>query len=307
MDVPYTLDEATSSNDIMFLERASPATVATNIAAGDFRSVFGGRWYNDWMWAGAYVTGPLSGAIHSGSSLTPNGLTEQIGGFGRLTFQLVNEKDRSFHIGGNVESLFKPSLNRITNTQTLTLSDRPELRIDPTTILTTGAIANVSSAQVYSAEAAASYGPLYAQGEYFFYDVDRTFLAVLPSLHFQGGYAQASWAITGESRPYNTGSGAYTSIVPANPFSISGGGWGAWEIAARYSYVNLNDRLGFADGIAGGKQTIYTAGLNWYPNRNVRFMVNYLHTIIDKQISAVNPGDAGATIDAVAMRTQVAF
>jgi len=219
----------------------------------------------------------------------------------------VNEKDRSFHIGGNVESLFKPSLNRITNTQTLTLSDRPELRIDPTTILTTGAIANVSSAQVYSAEAAVSYGPLYAQGEYFFYDVDRTFLAVLPSLHFQGGYAQASWAITGESRPYNTGSGAYTSIVPANPFSISGGGWGAWEIAARYSYVNLNDRLGFADGIAGGKQTIYTAGLNWYPNRNVRFMVNYLHTIIDKQISAVNPGDAGATIDAVAMRTQVAF
>src|SRR4051812_15934661 len=307
MDAPYTLDEATSSNDIMFLERASPATVATNIAAGDFRSVFGGRWYNDWMWAGAYVTGPLSGAIHSGSSLTPNGLTEQIGGFGRLTFQLVNEKDRSFHIGGNVESLFKPSLNRITNTQTLTLSDRPELRIDPTTILTTGAIANVSSAQVYSAEAAASYGPLYAQGEYFFYDVDRTFLAVLPSLHFQGGYAQASWAITGESRPYNTASGAYTSIVPANPFSISGGGWGAWEIAARYSYVNLNDRLGFADGIAGGKQTIYTAGLNWYPNRNVRFMVNYLHTIIDKQISAVNPGDAGATIDAVAMRTQVAF
>jgi phosphate-selective porin OprO/OprP len=259
------------------------------------------------MWAGAYVTGPLSGSIHSGSSLTPNGLTEQIGGFGRLAFQLVNEKDYSFHIGGNVQSLFKPSLNRITNTQTLTLSDRPELRIDPTTILTTGAIANVSSAQVYSVEAAGSYGPLFFQGEYFFYNVDRLAFTGLPSLSFNGGYAQASWAITGESRPYLTGSAAYTNIVPANPFSLNGGGWGAWEVAARYSFVDLNDRLGFADGVAGGKQTIYTAGLNWYPNRNVRFMINYLHTSIDKQISATNPGDAGATIDAVAMRTQVAF
>jgi phosphate-selective porin OprO and OprP len=307
MDVPYTLDEATSSNDIMFLERASPATVATNIAAGDFRSVFGGRWYNDWMWAGAYVTGPLSGAIHSGSSITPNGLTEQIGAVGRLAFQLVNDKNYSFHIGGNAEFLFKPALNRVTNAQTLTLSERPELRIDPTAILTTGAIANVRGAQVYSVEAAASYGPLYVQGEYYFYNVDRLNWTGLPSLKFNGGYAQASWMITGETRPYNPAAGAYGSIAPANPFSISSGGWGAWEIAARYSVVDLDDRLGFADGIAGGKQTIYTAGLNWYVNRNVRFMINYLHTDIEKQVSAVNTGDAGATIDAVAMRTQVAF
>jgi phosphate-selective porin OprO/OprP len=81
----------------------------------------------------------------------------------------------------------------------------------------------------------------------------------------------------------------------------------AWGVTARYSFVDLNDRLEFADGVAGGQQTIYTAGLNWYPNRNVRFMVNYLHTIIDKQVSAVNTGDAGATIDAVVMRTQIAF
>jgi phosphate-selective porin OprO/OprP len=307
MDVPYTLEEATSSNDIMFLERSSAQTIAASIAAGDFRSVFGARWYNDWLWTGGYVTGPTSGAIHSGSSITPAGMTEQYGAVGRVALQLINDKAYSLHIGGNVEVLAKPPLNRVTNTQTLTLSDRAELRIDPTAVLSTGPIANVSSAQVFGAEAAGSYGPLFFQGEYFLYEVDRTFLTNLPTLHFQGGYASASWAITGESRPYNTGSGAYTSIVPADPFSITGGGRGAWEIAARYSYVNLNDRLGFADGIAGGKQTIYTAGLNWYPNRNVRFMVNYLHTIIDKQISAVNPGDAGATIDAVAMRTQVAF
>lgn len=58
MDVPYTMDEATSSNDIMFMERASPGVIATNIAAGDFRSAAGTRWFNDQLWIGGYVTGP---------------------------------------------------------------------------------------------------------------------------------------------------------------------------------------------------------------------------------------------------------
>jgi len=43
MDVLYTLEESTSSNDIMLMERAAPVNVATNIAAGDFRSAFGVR------------------------------------------------------------------------------------------------------------------------------------------------------------------------------------------------------------------------------------------------------------------------
>jgi phosphate-selective porin OprO/OprP len=53
MDSLYTLDNATSSNDIMFLERASPGVIANNIAADDFRSMFGARAYGDWYWAGA--------------------------------------------------------------------------------------------------------------------------------------------------------------------------------------------------------------------------------------------------------------
>jgi phosphate-selective porin OprO/OprP len=53
MDLPYTLDEASSSNDIPFMERAASGITATNIAAGDFRSTFGTRWYTDRFWAGA--------------------------------------------------------------------------------------------------------------------------------------------------------------------------------------------------------------------------------------------------------------
>src|SRR2546429_690548 len=61
MDLPYTLDEATSSNDVLFMERAAAGIAATNIAAGDFRSTVGARWYTDTFWAGAYVTGPTTG------------------------------------------------------------------------------------------------------------------------------------------------------------------------------------------------------------------------------------------------------
>jgi len=318
MDPPYSLDGATSTNDLMFLERTSPAIIAANFAAGDFRSVFGVRGNDDRFWAGVYVTGPLSGTTHifaptptttgSPGTLGSPGFSEQLGAFGRATYQILQDKDYSLHIGADVELLIKPP-----GTNTFTLSDRPEVRIDPSVLLTTGTIANIADAQVYSAEVAGGYGPLYFQGEYFRYNVDRSL--GLPSLHFDGWYAQASWAITGESRKYNPAAGAYLRIVPDHPFSLTAGGWGAWEIAARYSFVNLNDRFtpgvpeSVTNGVAGGIQSIYTVGLNWYVNRNIRFMINYVHGVIDK-IGGVAPlvgTDIGARVDALAMRTQVAF
>src|SRR5262245_5228511 len=54
MDVLWTLYNAMSSNDTLFMERAASNNIATNIAAGDFRSAVGFRWYNDWLWFGGY-------------------------------------------------------------------------------------------------------------------------------------------------------------------------------------------------------------------------------------------------------------
>lgn len=307
MDVPYTLDEAMSSNDTIFMERSSAQAIAVGIAAGDSRSTFGARWYNDQLWVGAYATGPTSGAIHSGSSANPNGTTEQLGTIARVAGQVVSGRDYSFHLGGDAEFLTNPAHNQITGAQSLTLSDRPELRIDPTTLISTGALTGVSGAQVYSVEGAGTYGPLFVQGEYYWYNIDRGALPGLPNEKFDGGYAQASYVLTGETHTYNSSSGAYNGIVPANPFSLTAGGLGAWEIAGRISRIDLNDQLGAANGVAGGRQTVYTAGLNWYANRNVRFMLNYLHGDIAKQVSSINVGDVGSSFDAMAMRTQIAF
>lgn len=308
MDLPYTLDEATSSNDMVFMERASSGIIAQNIAAGDFRSAVGSRWYTDTLWLGGYVTGPTTGAVHSYSSVTPNGMTEQVGAVARAAGQVVSGNDYSIHVGAEGEWLIRAPRNTVTGAQTLTLSDRPELRLDPTALITTGALAGVSGAQVYSVEAAATWGPLYMQGEYFWFNVDRRNLPVpLSSVKFEGGYAQAAFALTGETRKYNPATASYLGLVPAHPFSLDGSGWGAWEIGGRVSMIDLNDQLGIANGVAGGRQLVYTVALNWYVNRNVRFMFDYLHGDVARQLTATNFTDTGSKFNAFAMRTQVAF
>jgi phosphate-selective porin OprO/OprP len=200
----------------------------------------------------------------------------------------------------------------VTGAQTLTLSDRPELRIDPTNLISTGAIANTSGAQVYNVEAAATYGSLIVQGEYYWFNVDRNATTGLPpvgapNLRFQGGYGQVGYVLTGETHPYNAANASYSGIKPTHPFSSNGGGWGAWEVAGRVSTIDLTNQIGAVTGVAGGRQTVYTAALNWYVTDNVCFMLNYLHGNIVKQASATSSTDVGSKFDAVALRTQVAF
>ena len=65
MDVPWTMEEATSSNDLMFMERSSAQVIATTFGGGDFRSAIDVRSNNDRYWLGAYLTGPNSGDLHT--------------------------------------------------------------------------------------------------------------------------------------------------------------------------------------------------------------------------------------------------
>jgi phosphate-selective porin OprO/OprP len=83
-------------------------------------------------------------------------------------------------------------------------------------------------------------------------------------------------------------------------------------LAARYSVVDLNDGVttgtsqSTTGGQYGGKQQTYSVGLNWYPNTNIRFMLDYIHADIDKLgTNGVTP--ANAHIDVVAARAQFAF
>jgi phosphate-selective porin OprO/OprP len=77
---------------------------------------------------------------------------------------------------------------------------------------------------------------------------------------------------------------------------LTDGGWGAWEIAGRYSTIDLNDQLAMANGVTGGRQTIYTLALNWYVNRNVRFLFDYLHGNIARRAQPISAMQARSSM-----------
>jgi phosphate-selective porin OprO and OprP len=82
-----------------------------------------------------------------------------------------------------------------------------------------------------------------------------------------GGYIDASYFLTGEHRNYDPAEGVFDRVKVAAP--LQDGGLGAWEVAARADYIDLND-----EGVKGGEQISYIGGVNWYPNDYVRFTLD---------------------------------
>lgn len=298
IDVPYTLDESISSNNSLFMERSASQVLAVNIAAGDFRSAFGGQVFDKNYWVGAYVTGPTTGAGVNHSIPQPLGATFRAVGVP------VNTDTTTVLVGFDALYLAETGSAISGTTQIdnqLTMSDRIEVRVDPATssLLNTSRMLNVNSANVLSGEGAIRYGSFLAMGEYFSYNIQRNGLS---DLTFEGGYGQASYVLTGESRKYSTSAGAFGGVAPARPVNFATGDLGAWELAVRYSYANLND---YSGGIRGGELKNTTVGLNWYVNNNTRFMFNWIHGTVDKfNTAGIN---TGADYDVFAMRTQVAW
>ena len=81
----------------------------------------------------------------------------------------------------------------------------------------------------------------------------------------KGHYVAASRLLFGGGYQYNANDGEFTQ-------PRLGRGWGDLEVAARYEYINLTDLGAF---VQGGGSEAWTLGMNFYPNNNVKFMVNY--------------------------------
>jgi phosphate-selective porin OprO/OprP len=118
---------------------------------------------------------------------------------------------------------------------------------------------------------------------------------------FSGGYIQLAYTLTGEHRSYDKRLGRLDSYYfgrqgnYTNAWFVkdeNGGlnwGLGAWEIAARYGYVNLNDGTGL-NRIQGGIMESWTVGLNWYLNNNLKFQFDYIYDHRDDTANGVNAG-----------------
>lgn len=296
------LEDSTSALDTLFLERAAPSDILRGSIGG------AGRDAVSVMVAGRNLFGALS--LSGSKAGAGASFDEQEAVIGRLAYSPWHDDEGSFVISGTAADMFHANDTSAGPgaTRPFTLSVAPELTVDGngTKLVSTGGV-DTNSAKYWGVEAGATWHSLYAAAGYFGYDIDQRVhapAAAKPDLNFSGWYAQASWVLTGEHRIYSTGTAAYASPK-------SQGAWGTWELAGRYSDVDLNDDTGSFGlatpygGVRGGEQKIWTAGINWYPNSVLRFSLDYQW--IDVNRLSGTGADVGQDIQALSLRSQIAL
>lgn len=132
-------------------------------------------------------------------------------------------------------------------------------------------------------EAAVQYGPVMLKGEFL-----RTEYDFEKKADVEGGYVTASWFLTGEQKAVRNGQTVRQTAIK-KPFDPAKGQLGAWEVAARYSWFEVDDKFFETGGIYPGWTAIskttnvnegdaWSVAINWYPSSLVRLMANWVHS-----------------------------
>jgi phosphate-selective porin OprO/OprP len=288
---PIGMEAMTSVKELTFLERALP------FAFLPFRQIgvmaYGHRADENVTWAVSgfrFPTDPFGGNVGDA------------GGFGvatRVTGLLYEGDYGVLHIGGGYSGI-DPANDLVQ------YRNQPEVFVGETggaALVPPGVPSNVppfvdtdliptQNVDIFNAELAASYGSLYAQSELVYAAVNQV---GGPALAFSGAYAHAGYFLTGERRTYNRTAGVFGRVVPLCPVGKEGGP-GAWEVAGRWSYIDLDD-----ENILGGRLDDVTIGVNWYLNRFTKFQFNYIHAMLAR------PAGTDSDADIYAVRAQVDF
>ncbi|HWD25746.1 MAG TPA: porin [Rhizomicrobium sp.] len=329
---PASIEDGTSAGDTIFLERNSPSDLQRNIAGGDGRDSVSLLYLGDALFGAVSYTGNKIGdgaksLAAAGATASPN-FDEQQAVVGRVSDRFWHDDHSNFVVGVNGTYVIKPP-DAVAHGQptlattpgaaalnSITLSDPPELTVDSNgiTFATTGSLPANHVTQ-WGAEAAGNWSSLYAQAGYYAFAVDRapaalTVFTAAATSHaqvlqpsndnFSGYYGQVSWFLTGEEKPYSVANGAFTAPKVIHPFGFGpDAGWGAFELAGRYSDLDLNshalDATNAITGWTGGTQThtfyntarggdqrILTGAINWYPNNFFKLALQYQYVQVSR-------------------------
>jgi phosphate-selective porin OprO/OprP len=307
-----SLEDSTFPGNLLFLERASIINIERGVAAGIQRASLGGNAATEDYWLSAYLTGPVYGAQKN--TLLNN---EQLAFVGRAAVRPYHDQDWNLHVEASGQQVFHPNVNASgepgVSRTTLSFGDYPELRIGFDQLVNTGSL-SASSASVYGGALGANWRNFLVEGEYYQIGVTQSKLPGVPApmLAFDGGYVEGSVVLTGEAHPYEIDRAAWGRPKPDHPFSLAEGGIGAWEIAARYSTVDLNSNIvpgvsqSVTGGVYGGRQQIAAAALSWYPNDWLRFMLQFQYVDINK-LNSAGTEQIGQRFETLAARAQAAW
>ena len=291
---PVGLERLESTSDLQFVETGFATELTPNY---DLGFMIHNNLFTNPV---GYAVGVFNGAADAGSDDAANG--EGKDAVARLFLQpfilthLEYLRKLGFGVGGSVGDHTGTLPSYKTSGQQTFFSyangvsaDGEQFRIDP-------------QAYYY-------WGPLGVMGEYVLSSQKvRSTNVVLPDrrLNNRAWQVQVSYYLTGEENTFKPSS--LVRVAPLEPFSIAGGQWGAFEIAARLQQMTL-DPVAFPNYVASGsarQATAWAVGLNWYLNRNIKVNLDYETTSFENGSST--PGAVTAKDErAVLTRVQFAF
>jgi phosphate-selective porin OprO and OprP len=197
--------------------------------------------------------------------------------------------DTQLHLGGSAH--FRKFNDLAT---TARYRARPFTRTTDVRLVDTRAF-SATGENSYGVEAFANNGRFHATGEGHWLKANRP--GALADPIFFGGYAEIGMFLTDDTLGYK--GGVIDRTKPKNP--LNKGGMGAFQINARYDYLDLIDA-----GIVGGKQQVYGLSMVWIPTEYVRFIANYGHLKFeDANVLAGGVNDYSA--DTLGVRAQIDF
>lgn len=276
---PVGLERLQGSNDLRFVARAFPTSLAPN---RDLGLQVGGKLVDSRLdYAVAFLNGANDGA--SSEAFGDVDINDDKEWAGRLFAHPFAESDnfalRGLGLGiaatytdqdGTVAQPLLPAY------RTPAQSTFFRYRTGATPTLAAGERTRIAPQAYYYV---GSFGLL---GEYtqVSQDVARTTAAGLRegSLDTTAWQLAASWFLTGEDA-------AFRGFRPGSIFSLENGTWGAFELVGRYHELSIDDDAfvggadSFADpAVAARKATAWALGVNWYLNENLKWVLNYERT-----------------------------
>lgn len=289
-----TFYDSQSSNNFQMLERPGITNIVRNIAAGDSRFSAGALHYEKRWWIAGYFTGQSYGTRGNDSTVSDS----QTGATLRVAGRPYISKNVDIHVGISALSAFKTTQNSAG--RRYSPGEATEAGLTGTKLIS-ATVSNTGPVWAAGPELGLRWRRLIMIGEYYHIGVQRSERG-LPVVNFDGYYGEATYTILGKPRAYDIRQGAFSAPGVEADFDPQHGQWGALEVSGRYSVADLND---LSAGIRGGKQTVWAGGVNWYPNRHFRVMLDYNHFIVTRNQLPYNI--SGRNGNSVVTRLQAAF
>src|SRR6185312_5058724 len=297
-------EDQTGSGDLLFPERAAGVDVARGIAGAPSREAASLYWQEDnYLLSLSYTGKKTTDGTSTGASVGTFDAQQAL--IGRAALLALSTPAAKWVVETHLTDVLKladPVASTAPPASVIRLSNGPEFAIDASKTVDTGNL-DAKRVREFGFETAATYERVYGQAGWFRYEVQRR--TALPSPHFSGWYGLLTYSLTGEQHPYDPATATFRKLKPAHPLG-SADGWGAWELAGRYSDIDLNFRpftAAGSGGVAGGKQDVLTLGLNWYPNTAIKFEFDYENL----KVSHPNATANNISSDAVILRSQISL